>query len=105
MLQTPRLQQLESLLEEDANDTFLLFAIAKEYESGGDLEQALLHYKKLKSADPNYVGLYYHLGKLYVRTNQPDAALETYEMGMVVAKKATDNHAFNELRGALDELI
>ena len=34
-----------------------------------------------------------------------DAAIEAYETGMIVAKKATDNHAFNELRGALDELI
>ena len=104
MPMTPRLKQLESFLEEDANDTFVLFAIAKEYESGGDLEKALLYYIKLKSADPNYVGLYYHLGKLYAHTNQTDLAIETFETGMSVAKKANDNHAFNELRGALDEI-
>lgn len=102
---TPRLQKLESFLKEDPKDTFLLFAIAKEYENGGDLEKALEFYVHLKNTDANYVGLYYHLGKLYAQQNQTDLAIQTYETGMKVSKAANDTHAFNELRGALDELI
>ncbi len=105
MQSTPRLLQLQSFLEDDPNDTFVLFAIAKEYESGGDTEKTLEYYLKLKNADPDYVGLYYHLGKLYSKLGKEELAIETYEEGMTVAKKANDNHAFNELRGALDELI
>jgi len=105
MQPTPRLQQLENFLKEDPNDTFLLFAIAKEYENGGDLARALEFYLKLKNTDAHYVGLYYHLGKLYARQNETDLAIETYETGMRVSKAANDTHAFNELRGALDEII
>ena len=105
MQPTPRLQQLENFLKEDPNDTFLLFAIAKEYENGGDLARALEFYLKLKNTDTHYVGLYYHLGKLYARQNETDLAIETYETGMRVSKAANDTHAFNELRGALDEII
>lgn len=105
MQNTPRLQKLETFLIEDPNDTFILFAIAKEYENAGDLARALEFYLKLKNTDANYVGLYYHLGKLFARQNETDLAIETYEAGMKISKVANDTHAFNELRGAMDDLI
>ncbi len=44
-------------MEASPSDSFVLFAIAKEYESAGDNVKALEYYQKLKSADPEYVGL------------------------------------------------
>ena len=35
---------------------------------------------------------------------ETDEAIKWYEKGMVEAKKAGDNHAFGELRGAYEEL-
>ena len=35
---------------------------------------------------------------------QTDEAIKVYEKGMSAAKKAGDNHAFGELRGAFEEL-
>lgn len=99
-----RLHLLQQLLTQTPNDTFALFAIAKEYESVGNQEQALSHYLQLRDIDPDYVGLYYHLGKLYAQTGHPEEALQVFRDGMAVAKKLGDTHSFNELNGARMEL-
>ena len=98
-----RLAQLSQLLAQSPQDPFLLFAIAKEHEKLGDVAEALRHYELLRTANPDYVGLYYHLGKLQMRTN-PDAAAETYREGIAIAQKMGDFHALAELKGALLEL-
>ena len=95
-----RLEQLQKYLADQPNDAFLLFAIAKEYEGLGDKQQALHHYLTLRETTPQYVGLYYHLGKLYEKLVLTEEALETYKTGMVVAKKEKDMHAYSELVGA-----
>lgn len=97
---TQRLQLLLDLLEGNPANTFALFAVAKEYEGRGELAEALAHYEKLRATDPGYVGLYYHLGKLQERLNNPDGALDAYRSGAAVARKAGDQHALNELMGA-----
>ena len=95
-----RLQQLLSLLKNSPGDSFLIFAIAKEYEGLGDVDQALLHYCELVEHDADYVGTYYHLGKLYEKLDDPEKAFSTYKNGMEVAKKIGDQHALSELAGA-----
>jgi tetratricopeptide (TPR) repeat protein len=95
-----RLDKLFSFLEAQPNDAFLLFAIAKEYESAGDDTNALDYYQKLQTTTPQYVGLYYHLGKLFERKGEPQNALSTYKIGIEVAQKERDFHALSELKGA-----
>ncbi len=95
-----RLAMLLELRKGNPGDAFTLFALAKEYEKGGDLPMALQHYLELQSVNPAYVGLYYHLGKLYELLQQPEKAIETYRNGMEVARKAGDMHALGELNGA-----
>ena len=95
-----RLDKLFTFLEAQPNEPFLLFAIAKEYESAGDDANALDFYQKLQATTPQYVGLYYHLGKLFERKNEPQNALETYKIGIEVAQKERDLHALSELKGA-----
>ncbi len=100
-----RLQQLKIYLEESPDDAFLLFALAKEYESMSDTLEALNYYTRLETAHPNYVGMYYHLGKLYEKLIEPDKAIATYEKGMSVAQKENDRHAFSELKTALEDIV
>ena len=104
MAETTRLQQLSKFLEGSPNDPFILFAIAKEYEKFNDDANALLYYNKVNAADADYVGLYYHLGKLYERKEEFLTAFRIYQTGMEVAKRVGDQHAFNELAGAKLEL-
>ncbi len=97
---SPRLIQLKAFLEESPNDSFILFAIAKEYEGLGVDALALEYYLKIVAVEPDYVGTYYHLAKLYEHLEERDLALQTYEKGMTVARKMGDHHALSELSGA-----
>ncbi len=101
---TQRLEKLLQFLAESPTDPFLLFAVAKEYEGQALQDKALSYYQQLKEANPTYVGLYYHLGKLYEQLGQAQLAWETYSTGMEVARSAGDQHALSELAGARLEL-
>ncbi len=99
-----RLNQLKALLEDDPSDSFLLFAVAKEYETLNDLDLSLEYFLKLLDTDPDYVGLYYHLGKLYETLDDESKALKTYNDGINVCKKQSDWHALGELNNAKTNL-
>lgn len=99
-----RLEQLQYMLEASPNEPFLIFAIAKEFEKLEDFEAALQHYTQLTTDHPDYVGTYYHLGKLYEILGKAELAIETYEKGMEVAHKVNDKHAHGELSTAKWEL-
>ncbi|MBL7780127.1 MAG: tetratricopeptide repeat protein [Saprospiraceae bacterium] len=96
-----RLEQLSSLLASSPNDTFLLFAVAKEHEKHGNESEALAFYLRLQETDPNYTGLYYHLGKLYEKQQDFGQAIQIYKQGIEICKQAGDRHAMSELAGAL----
>jgi tetratricopeptide (TPR) repeat protein len=96
-----RLSYLLQLHTASPADSFVLFALAKEYEGAGDLPQALNFYQKLRDSDPKYVGLYYHLGKLHEQQAELANAIEAYKQGIQVAREAGDFHALSELQGAL----
>jgi len=95
-----RLVLLEKMLEEDPNNSFLLFALAKEYEKLGHFPLSIDTFLLLKEKDENYVGLYYHLAKLYEQIEEEVKALSIYTEGMVIAKKVKDQHALAELQNA-----
>ncbi len=71
----------------------------------GNDEDARRLFEEILNREPGYVGSYYHLAKLLERMEQTDEAIAMYEKGMQESKKAGDNHAFGELRGAYEELI
>lgn len=101
---TDRLKSLMEMYNEDPGDSFIRFAIAKEYEKVGDNKMALEHYLSLKMDDPDYVGLYYHLAKLMEEMEEENQALSVYEEGIVIAKKLKDFHALSELNSAKTNL-
>lgn len=88
------------MLSEDPDNSFLHFAIAKEYEKLDQLDTALQKYEYLLSHDPNYVGLYYHHAKLLEELGEDETALEIYGKGIAIAKAQNDLHALSELQNA-----
>lgn len=103
-MQIARLDQIKSLLDQNPTDSFLQFALAKEYEKLGMLQAALETYEKLLSYNPQYVGTYYHLGKLYELLDRNSDALKTFEAGMEIAKNQKDLHALSELQNVKTNL-
>ena len=99
-----RIEKLKQFLENNPQDSFIQHALALEYIKLGDDAEARQLFEELLHREPGYVGSYYHLGKLLERKDEMDAAIRWYEKGMEEAKKAGDNHAFGELRGAYEEL-
>lgn len=93
-----RLTQLLTMLKEDPKSSFIIFAIAKEYEGQNEIEKAINEYNKLKSIDPNYVGLYFHLGNCYKELEEKDKAISTFDEGIKIANELGDHHALAELK-------
>jgi Tfp pilus assembly protein PilF len=100
-----RIDQLKEFLMATPADNFLQHALALEYIKTGDDTTARQLFETILERDPAYIGSYYHLGKLLERIGDADAAIPVYEKGMEEARKAGDNHAFGELRGAYEELV
>lgn len=99
-----RIEKLLELLETSPEDSFLQHALGLEYLKAGDRERALDFFSGLLQQNPDYVGTYYHLGKLQAGMGNSSQAIATYEKGMAVAKAQNDRHAYSELQGALEEL-
>jgi tetratricopeptide (TPR) repeat protein len=100
-----RLKLLENMLTGNPEDSFLLFAYAKEYEKLNRLEESLSVYRKLVVTNPRYVGTYYHLGKLLEKNEQFEQAIQVYSDGMDMAKLEKNQHAWSELAGAKMNLV
>lgn len=99
-----RIEKLKEFLQADPNDSFVHHALALEYIKMGDDKQACELFESIIKREPGYVGTYYHLAKLLERTGETDKAIMIYEKGMEETRKAGDNHAYNELRSAYEEL-
>lgn len=97
---------LENLLrfhEEDPDDAFTRFALATEYLKRNEVDRALYFFEGLVRDIPEYVGTYYHLGKLYEKLGRRQEALEIYRKGIEVAQAQREFHLRAELQSALLE--
>ncbi|GAA4459191.1 hypothetical protein [Rurimicrobium arvi] len=99
-----RIEKIKAMLQNQPDDLFLNHALALEYIKAGDEPAARMRFEHNLATDKNYVGTYYHLGKLLERTGHPDEALQMYQQGMDIARALGDNHARSELQGAYEEL-
>jgi Tfp pilus assembly protein PilF len=99
-----RIIKLNEFLKANPADSFVQHALALEYIKLGNDEQARGLFEEILNREPGYIGSYYHLAKLLERNDKTDEAIKVYEKGMEETKKAGDNHAFGELRGAYEEL-
>jgi Tfp pilus assembly protein PilF len=100
-----RIEKLKEFLQLNPEDSFLRHALALEYIKAGDDVQARELFESILAREPAYVGTYYHLAKLLEKIGETDGAIKVYEKGMVETKKAGDQHAYNELQSAYEELI
>lgn len=99
-----RITTLLEFLSEDPDDAFVRFALASEYVKAGEFDAALMWFEKLVLDQPDYVGAYYHLGKLYLRLGRENEALKTFDDGIEAASRVNDFHAASELRSAKMEV-
>lgn len=100
-----RIAKLKEFLKVNPEDSFVQHALALEYVKLGNDGEARRLFESLLHRDENYIGSYYHLARLFERNNEKENAVSWYEKGMMKAKQAGDDHAYNELLGAYEDLI
>ncbi len=100
-----RIARIKEFLVASPNDNFLRHALALEYIKIGDNAGARILFESILSESPNYIGSYYHLAKLLELMCEQTLAIEWYEKGMAAAKKAKDQHSYNELQAAYEDLV
>ena len=100
-----RIERIQEMLKLSPNDHFLRHALALEYIKEGNDVAARNLFEQILNEDESYVGSYYHLGKLLERSGDTQLAIEWYEKGMKAAKQTGDNHAYDELQSAYEDLV
>ena len=100
-----RIEKIHELLQQTPGDNFLRHALALEYIKIDNDKEARILFESILNDSPGYIGSYYHLGKLLERNGEINLAIEWYEKGMVQAKALNDQHAYNELQAAYEDLV
>ncbi len=96
-----RLAELETLLDQNPDDPFIIYALAREYEQNMATMQALLMYEHLVTDHPVYVATYYHYAKLLFTLGNKNEALHLLEKGIEQGMNAKDMHAVSEMKGMM----
>jgi Tfp pilus assembly protein PilF len=100
-----RIAKIKEYLVANPKDNFLRHALALELIKTGDDEHARALFEALLMETPTYIGSYYHLAKLMEKMGERELAIGWYEKGMEESKLAKDQHAYNELQAAYEDLV
>ena len=100
-----RIEKIRELMAANPKDSFLCHALALEYIKLGNDDDARKLFESILENEPGYIGSYYHLAKLLEAAGETDMAIKWYEKGMEKAKQAGDNHSYNELQAAYEDLV
>ncbi|MEJ7681383.1 MAG: tetratricopeptide repeat protein [Segetibacter sp.] len=100
-----RINKIKEFLTASPTDSFLQHALALEYIKTGENGEARKLFENILEREPAYIGSYYHLAKLLERTGNNEEAIQWYQKGMTAAKQAGDQHSYNELQAAYEDLV
>jgi tetratricopeptide (TPR) repeat protein len=92
---------IEAMLQTHPDDPFLHYALALEWQKEGDVPKAVERLLELQSIKPDYLALYYQLGKMYEAIGENEKAIDTFLDGKRLAKKNGDIKAAGEISEAL----
>lgn len=99
--QKSRREMLEQFVAQNPTEAFARYGLALECVKLGDLAAASGHFHKLLETNPDYSAGYFQFGQLLTRLGRLDEARKLLSDGIVVAQKAGDMHARDEMQAAL----
>lgn len=102
--QHDKIQRLAFNLKKNPNDSFSKFALALELLKRDQVTKAVVLFESILEQDPDYLGVYYHLGKLYQKMSQYQKAGELFNRGIDLAEKQQNKRTKSELAEALENL-
>lgn len=99
-----RRDQLLQMLQENPDDTFLLYALAMDERATGNDQAALAGYDRVLGVDARYVAAYFQKGQILAGLERHDSAREVLREGIRVANEVGDAHAAGEMNEFLATL-
>jgi Tfp pilus assembly protein PilF len=102
--QKSRREVLEQFVAKSPADAFARYGLALECVRLGDDAAADVHFHTLIANHPDYVASYYQYGQFLARLGRPDEARKLLSDGIVVAQRAGNVHARDEMQAALSSL-
>lgn len=99
-----KIKQLARQIKHNPGDSFSKFALALEFRKQGKFKNARILFEDILKHDPDYVGVYYHLGKLYEMHDRLQDARDMYEKGIPKAEQQQKKRTKSELQEALQNV-
>lgn len=99
-----KIKTLAMHLKKNPADSFSKFALALELLKMNEVSKARILFESVLKQDPNYLGVYYHLGKLYENMGLYQEAFRSYTEGIILAEKQHNRRTLSELKEALEIL-
>ncbi len=104
MASQERIKALKDFLAKDPGDIFSRYALALEYRSLGESENAIAELAELLRRDPKYIAGFQQLGQIYHALNKTREAKRYLRKGIEIATAANDIHAKQEMEEELEEI-
>lgn len=98
---TPRMRQLQQMLQRQPDDPFLLYGLAMEYKKADEPHRALEYFDHVLRRDPNYCYAYYQRAQVHEALGDTEAAKRALREGIEAARRSGDGHALSEIEAAL----
>ena len=99
-----RLQALKDILAQDPSNSFARYGLAMELSHRGETDNALVEFKTLIQANPDYTAGYFMAAQTLSRAGRNDEAKQLLRDGISTAQRTNDRHAESEMQAMLDEL-
>lgn len=101
MERASRVDMILSMLEKEPDDLFLNYSLGLEHVAHKSFDLAEASFKKTLSIQPDYVPVFYQLGKLFELQGKNEEALNHFRSGLTHAQQQKNKKAVNEFGEAI----
>jgi len=100
-----KIKRLAHWISRNPEDSFSKFALALELLKNNQPDKTLILFESIRRQDPEYAGVYYHLGKLYQAMDRLDDAETCFREGIGITQRQNETQMTSELNEALAQLL
>lgn len=100
-----KIQILQQTIDEDPQNPFAYFALAREFLKANNKDQARENYDHLVRHFPEYGGTYYHYAILLIEDNEMEIATKIMDRGIEILRKTNEPHLLSELRALREQVL
>jgi Tfp pilus assembly protein PilF len=99
-----KIKKLAGFVKKNPSDSFSKFALALELMKKNEVSKSRVLFESILKQDPDYLGVYFHLGRLYEGLDMKERALTLYREGVELARRQNNQRTEAELKDAIELL-